>query len=147
MAMFRKGDRVQYYGPDGRAYPEQGTVLSVKTVKGEVLLTVQMDGGKRRSDSPEDLWEKAWNSSNPVVANALGVARAVNADFIDVRRELERNLLEMERIAKEYGHLAARDRKVKSEVDRLAAAKAMPDERKRLDALRREIFAASRFRD
>lgn len=67
MAMFRKGDRVQYYGPDGRAYPEQGTVLSVKTVKGEV--------------------------------------------------------------------------------DRLAAAKAMPDERKRLDALRREIFAASRFRN
>lgn len=148
MAMFKEGDRVQYCGPDGRAYPEKGTVLSVKTVKGDVLLTVQMDGGKRRSDSPEDLWEEAWNSSNPVVANALGAARAANAVFVgDAVRALERNLLEMERVNKEYFHLKARDRRVKDEVDRIVVAKATPDERKRLDALRRAIFAASMFDD
>lgn len=121
MAMSKEGDRVQYCGPDGR---------------------------KRRSDSPEDLWEESWNSSNPVVANALGAARAANAVFVgDAVRALERNLLEMERVNKEYFHLRARDRRVKDEVDRIVVAKATPDERKRLDALRRKIFAASMFND
>lgn len=146
MAMFKKGDRVQYYGPERRIYRKCGTVFRVDIIKGEPFLTVDMDNGEEWG-ADEGSWEKAYNSSNPVVANALESARAVNADFTGVRRELERNLLEMERIAKEYGHLATRDRKIKADVDRLTAAKASPDERKALDALRREIFAASRFRD
>ena len=88
-------------------------------------------------------------SKNPTVANAMEAAKsakAVNADFHDARRELERLLLEMERIAKEHGHLATRARRVREAVERMAASGAMPDEKRALDGLRRQILMASPFR-
>lgn len=140
MARFKKGDRVRYYGRRG------GKVASVDMVKGLPFVTVDLDDGEEWG-APEKDWSLAFNSSNQTVANAVEAVRAVNADYYDVKKNLEQMLLEMERIDKEYWHLSTRDKKVKDAVDRLTANGTTPEERRVLDGLRKRIFAASRFRN
>lgn len=145
MARFKKGDRVRYYGPERKLYRRSGKVVGVDMVKGSPFVTVDLDDGEEWG-APEKDWSIAFNSSNPAVANAVEAARAVNADFYDVKRGLEKQLLEMERVHKEYWHLHSRAKKVMQAVELMVASGTTSDERRVLDGLRRQIFMVSPFK-